>query len=175
MDGTSLTLSEYAAMEELKHQHREGWGSAAALWVIAAIILVVAIVYNWTKNCNEKVAFATGLSTLNGKIECIAPQVATLNSQMYGAAQAFAGLTVGVNDIKENYSAKLDALNNTVFWNPVNQGTNAFINGGWFNRPCCNNNGCGCSPNRTFAATTTYAQTGTPQVTMTESCSNDRC
>lgn len=173
MDG-NLTLSEYAAMEDLKHQHRDGWGCTTALWVIAAIILVVAVVYNWTKNCNEKVAFATGLANLDGRINCIAPQVQTLNSQMYGAAQTFAGLVVGVNDIKENYSAKLDALNNTVFWNPVNQGTNAFINSNLFNRSCCNN-GCGCSPNRTFAATTTYAQTGTPQVTLTESCANDRC
>lgn len=168
MDSSTMSLSEYVAVEELKHQHRDGWGCTTALWVIAAIILVVAVVYNWTKNCNEKVAFATSLSTLNGKIECMAPQVATLNSQMYGAAQTFAGLTVGVNDIKENYSAKFDALNNTVFWNPANQ----FWNGYGYQRNSCGS--CCGSPSRTFAQSTTYAQTGTPQVTVTESCANDR-
>lgn len=163
MDG--MTLSDYAAVRDMEYHHRDGWGSTTALWVIVAAIIIIAIVYNWNKNCNEKVAFATGLSNLNGKIECLAPQVATLNSQMYGAAQTFAGLVVGVNDVKENYGNKLDALNNTVYWNPVNSG---------YTRNCgCNS--CGCSPNRVFAQTSTYAQTGTPQVTVTESCANDRC
>lgn len=159
-----MTLSEYIAVEELKHQHRDGWGSTTALWVIAAIILVVAIVYNWTKNCNEKVQFATGLSNLNGKIECITPQVSKLNEQMYGAAQTFAGLTVGVDDLRNRTATQLDALNNTVYWNPINNG---------YSSRNCGCNSC-CSPNRTFAQSTTYAQTGTPQVTVTESCANDR-
>lgn len=166
MDGSNMTLSEYIAVEELKHQHRDGWGSTTALWVIAAIILVVAIVYNWVKSCNEKVRFATGLSDLNGRVNCLAPQVDTLNKQMYGAAQAFAGLTVGVDDLKNRTSAQLDALNNTVFWNPVNQG---YFRG---------NNGCGCnrgcSPSRVFAQTQTY-KPGDSQVTVTETCGNDRC
>lgn len=159
-----MTLSEYAAVKDIENHHREGWGSTTALWVLVAAVILIAIVYNWTKNCNEKVAFATGLSTLNGKIECITPQVRTLNEQMYGAAQAFAGLTVGVNDIKENYGNKLDALNNTVFWNPANNG--------YYSRNC---GGCCGSPSRTFAQSTQYAQTGTPQVTVTETCANDRC
>lgn len=169
MESNNLTVADYVAMEEVKHQHRDGWGSTTALWVIAAIILIVAIVYNWTKNCNEKVAFATGLSDLRGRVDCMAPQVSKLNDQMYGAAQTFAGLVVGVNDMKDNYSAKLDALNNTVFWNPINQL--------WENHGCgCQRSGgCCSSPSRVFAQSTQYAQTGTPQVTVTESCANDRC
>lgn len=167
MNDKTLTLAEYAAMEDIKHNHRDGWGCTTALWVIAAIILVVAIVYNWTKNCNEKVAFATGLSDLRGRMDCIAPQVGKLNDQMYGAAQAFAGLTVGVDDMRENYSAKLDALNNTVFWNPANQ---------FWNNGCgrMRNNCCGGSPSRVFAQTQTY-KPGDSQVTVTETCGNDRC
>lgn len=160
-----MTLQEYAAVKELEDNHRKGWGSTTALWVLVAAVIIIAIVYNWTKNCNEKVAFATGLSNLNGKIECITPQVATLNSQMYGAAQAFAGLTVGVNDIKQVYGEQIGQLNNTVFYNPANEG--------WFG--CGRSRGCCGSPSRVFAQSTQYAQTGTPQVTVTESCANDRC
>lgn len=88
---------------------------------------------------------------------------------MYGAAQAFAGLTVGVNDIKQVYGEQIGQLNNTVFYNPANNG--------WFGTACgTQRNGCGCGcPSRVFAQTSTYAQTGTPQVTVTESCANDRC
>lgn len=165
-----MEMQDYVAMRELEQNHGSCWAKSSPLWVIAAVLVIGFFVYNWTKNCNEKVAFATGLANLDGRINCLAPQVATLNNQMYGAAQTFAGLTVGVNDIKENYSAKLDALNNTVFYNPVN-------NGSLFGNVCgSRKNGCGCGcPSRVFAQTSTYAQTGTPQVTVTESCANDRC
>lgn len=159
----SMSLTDYAAVKELENHHRDDWGSATALWVLVAAVIVVAIVYNWTKNCNEKVAFATSLSDLAGKVNCIAPQVQTLNSQMYGAAQTFAGLTVGVNELRERTAVQLDALNNTVYWNPINSG--------YVSRSSC---GCGCNPNRVFAQSTQYAQTGTPTVTVTESCGNDR-
>ena len=115
-----MELQEYAAMRELENRNGEHWGTNTALWVLVAAVIIFAVVYNWTKNCNEKVAFATALSNLSGKIECVAPQVATLNGQMYGAAQAFAGLTVGVNDIKQVYGEQIGQLNNTVFYNPVN-------------------------------------------------------
>lgn len=159
-----MTLSDYAALRDVEHNQKDGWGSTTALWVLVAAVIIIAIVYNWTKNCNEKVQFATGLSNLNGRIECLAPQVSTLNSQMYGAAQAFAGLTVGVDDLKNRTATQLDALNNTVYWNPINNG---------YGSRNCGCNSC-CSPNRVFAQTSTYAQTGTPQVTVTESCANDR-
>lgn len=161
-----MELADYAAMRELEQNHGNCWAKSSPIWVIAAVIVIGFFVYMFNKNCGEKVAFATGLANLDGRINCLAPQVSKLNEQMYGAAQTFAGLTVGLNDIRENYSAKLDALNNTVYWNPVNNG--------WYRNVCCQqNNGC-CSPNRVFAQTSTYAQTGTPQVTVTESCGNDR-
>lgn len=162
-----MDVQEFAMIRELENRHGEHWGTNMTLGVLVAAVIIIAIVYNWTKNCNEKVAFATGLATLNGKVECITPQVATLNNQMYGAAQTFAGLVVGVNDMKENYSAKFDALNNTVFWNPANQYWDRTYSG-------CQRSGCGCSPNRVFAQTQTYTPS-TSQVTVTETCGNDRC
>ena len=162
-----MEMQDYVAMRELEQNHGSCWAKSSPLWVIAAVLVIGFFVYHWSKNENEKVAFATGLANLDGRVNCIAPQVQTLNAQMYGAAQAFAGLTVGVNDIKQVYGEQIGQLNNTVFYNPAN-------NGSWFGNGCSRNNGCGC-PSRVFAQTSTYAQTGTPQVTVTESCANDRC
>lgn len=164
----SMTLADYAAVRDIECRRGGSWGYTTALWVLVAAVIVFAVIYNWTKNCNEKVQFATGLSNLNGRIECIAPQVATLNAQMYGAAQAFAGLTVGVNEMRENSAAQFAALNNTVFFNPANQGYFCGQRRG-------SNCGCGCgTPNRIFAQTQTYAPKD-QQVTVTETCGNDRC
>lgn len=164
-----MEMQDYVAMRELEQNHGSCWAKSSPLWVIAAVLVIGFFVYHWSKNENEKVAFATGLANLDGRINCLSPQVATLNSQMYGAAQAFAGLTVGVNDIKQVYGEQIGQLNNTVFYNPANNGW--FGNGFGTQRSGC---GCGC-PSRVFAQTSTYAQTGTPQVTVTESCANDRC
>lgn len=158
-------MQDYVAMRELEQNHGSCWAKSSPLWVIAAVLVIGFFVYNWTKSCNEKVAFATGLANLDGRVNCIAPQVATLNSQMYGAAQAFAGLTVGVNDIKQVYGEQIGQLNNTVFYNPANEG--------WFGRRSGNCGGCGC-PSRIFAQTQTYAPKD-QQVTVTETCGNDRC
>lgn len=161
-----MEMQDYVAMRELEQNHGSCWAKSSPLWVIAAVLVIGFFVYHWSKNENEKVAFATGLANLDGRINCLSPQVATLNSQMYGAAQAFAGLTVGVNDIKQVYGEQISQLNNTVFYNPANEG--------WFGRRGNCGGGCGC-PSRVFAQSTQYAQTGTPQVTVTESCANDRC
>lgn len=165
-----MEMSDYVAMRELEQNHGNCWSRIAPVWIIAIIFVVGLFVYNWNKSCNEKVMFATGLANLDGRVNCIAPQVSKLNEQMYGAAQAFAGLTVGVDDIKSVYGHQINQLNNTVFYNPAN-------NGGWFGTGCgTQRNGCGSGcPSRVFAQTSTYAQTGTPQVTVTESCANDRC
>lgn len=158
-----MTLADYAAVRDIECRRGGSWGYTTAIWVLVAAVIVFAIVYNWTKNCNEKVQFANGLARLDGRLDCIEPQVKTLNSQMYGAAQTFAGLVTGVSDIKDVYGAQIGQLNETVFYNPVS--------GNFFGRS--NSCGCGCSPNRVFAQTQTYTPS-TSQVTVTETCGNDR-
>ena len=59
-----MTISDYASIKELENEHRDGWGSTTALWVIVAALILFAIVYNWTRNCNEKVQFANELAEM---------------------------------------------------------------------------------------------------------------
>lgn len=162
-----MELQDAAALQELSHRNNERWGTNTALWVIAAVVVIAFVANIWSRNCSEKVAFATGLANLDGRINCITPQVQTLNTQMYGAAQTFAGLVVGVNDMKESNQTQFGQLNNTVFYNPINNG---YVSCG-----ISRSGGCCGTPSRVFAQSTQYAQTGTPQVTVTETCANDRC
>lgn len=33
-----MTISDYAYIKELENEHRDGWGSTTALWVIVAAL-----------------------------------------------------------------------------------------------------------------------------------------
>lgn len=157
-----MDINEYVAVRELEQNHGSCWAKSSPLWVIAAVFVIGFFVYTWQKNCNEKVAFATGLANLDGRINCIAPQVTKLNEQMYDNARAVTGITVGFDDMKSVFGAQIGQLNNTVYYSRASLGS---CFGG------CNN---GCSPNRVFTQTQTYTP-GESSVTVTESCGNDRC
>lgn len=34
-----MTISDYASIKELENEHRDGWGSTTALWVIGDAVL----------------------------------------------------------------------------------------------------------------------------------------
>lgn len=42
---TGMSIQEYAAMRELECEHKKGWGATAAIWVIAAVIVIAFFVY----------------------------------------------------------------------------------------------------------------------------------
>lgn len=80
-----MNLQDYAAMRELECENKKGWGAAAALWVIAAVIVVAFFVYSWHQNCNERTQFAVGLANLTGRINCMEPDVRWAGQQLYKA------------------------------------------------------------------------------------------
>lgn len=156
--GTSMTISDYVMLKEAERDQSSGWSSSTALWVIVAVIILFAIVYNWTKNCNEKVQFATSLANLNGRVSCLEPDVRWLGTQMYGVAQTAAGIVTGVRDIKDDVSA----LNKTVYTCPIDDLTARFI--------VPSQAGCGCSRGgREFKETNTYTLASNA-VTVTDTC-----
>lgn len=156
-----MSISEYAAVKELENEHREGWGATTALWVIVAALIFIAIVYNWTRNCNEKIQFSTVLANLNGRVSCIEPDVRWAGQQLYAANGIIAATVQGVGDMKSNFSNQLFQLNNRVF----------------YDEDCCGcgegrgRRGCGCGGNREFAQTQAY-NLASQGVTVTERCRN---
>ena len=151
-----MDIKDYAAMQDLQHSRTEGWGSTTALWVIVAALIIIAIVYNWSKNCNEKVQFATGLANLSGQIQCLTPKVETLGAQMYGTAQTVAATVTGVASIKDCFGSQLYELNNSVFYHPRHGRK----------EECCGNGG-----NRVFNQKSTY-NLASQQVEVDEYCRN---
>ena len=130
-------------------------GKLSGIWAIVAVIVIFALVYLWSKNCNEKVQFSTALAKLDGRIDCIQPRVDWLGQQMYGVAQTASGLVVGVNDIKTN----VDALGKTIYQYPIDQLATAELG---------RRGGCG---NREFVQTQDYTLASTG-VQVTERCRN---
>lgn len=153
-----MTLSDYAAMRELECGHTKGWSSTTALWVLVAAVIIFAIVYNWTRNCNEKVQFATSLANLNGRVSCMEPDIRWAGQQLYAANTAISAAVQGVGDMKSNFENQLFQLNREVFFENNNYGRNS--------RSC----GCGCG-NREFAQTQNYTL-ASQGVTVTEKCIN---
>lgn len=162
----NMSLADYAAMRDLENSERHcnrHYGVLAPLWVIVAVIIILAIVYNWTKNCNEKVQFATGLSRLEGRIACIEPDIRWAGQQLYHANGTIQSIDRGVRDMAQSYGDQLFQLNRATFYDD-NCGC------GCGNGRGRNNCGCGCG-NREFAQTQNYTL-ASQGVTVTERCRN---
>lgn len=151
-----FNLQDYAAMRDLECQHRKGWGSTTALWVIAAVIIIGFIVYNWTVNCNEKVQFATGLAKLDGRVDAIEPVVTAHGNNLYSLNGVTSATVQGVKDMKHTFGEDIFQLNDEIFYNPRRRSG------------CGCNSGCG---NREFRQTSTYNLAST-NVTVDETCRN---
>lgn len=105
-----MTISDYASIKELENEHRDGWGSTTALWVIVAALILFAIVYNWTRNCNEKVQFAVGMARMEGRLNCIEPDVRWAGQQLYAANGAISATVQGVGDMKPMFDKNRNEL-----------------------------------------------------------------
>lgn len=160
MDAMSnMSIQDFAALREMEHDKTAGWGGTTALWVLVAAVIIFAIVYNWTKNCNEKVLFSTGLANLQGRIDCMTPKVETLGAQNYQTAQVLAG-TVSTLNVSDKY---------------INQNLNEINERFLYNRGCGEHRGCGegrgCGGNRRFDQRSTYIPS-TTEVIVSETCQN---
>lgn len=159
----TMSIQDFAALREMEHDKTSNWGGTTALWVLVAAVIIFAIVYNWTKNCNEKVQFSTALANLGGRLSCIEPDVRWAGQQLYNANGVIAATVQGVGDMKTNYGNQLFQLNREIFYDE------SCGCSGHGNR---RNGGCGCSGgNRRFDQRSTYIPQST-EVIVSESCVN---
>lgn len=154
---TGMSIQEYAAMRELECEHKKGWGATAAIWVIAAVIVIAFFVYSWHNSCNERTQFAVGLANLTGRVNCMEPDVRWAGQKLYDANGSIKSLDRGVRDMAQNFGDQLFQLNDEVFYD-TSRGR------------CGNRNGCGCGcGGREFRQQSTYNLAST-QVTVDETC-----
>lgn len=157
----NMNLQEYAAMRGLECSHTKGWGLTAAVWVVAAIVLLGFVVNIWNRNCNEKVQFANGLARLTGRIDCMEPDVRWAGQKLYEANGTIQSINRGVRDMAQNFGDQIFQLNDEVFYDNT-----------------CNrrgrNCGCGCDNNRKFTQTSKY-NLASQSVDVTETCGGCNC
>lgn len=162
MEGTNMSIQEYAAMRGLECENKKGWGATAAIWVVAAVIVIAFFVYSWHRNCNERTQFAVGLANLTGRVNCMEPDIRWAGQQLYAANGAISATVQGVGDMKQNFANQLFQLNREVFYDN-DCGCNG--NGRGRGRSC----GCGSCGSREFNQRSTY-NLASQQVTVDETC-----
>lgn len=142
-------------MRDLECQHRRGWGTSAAIWVLVGIVVLGIIFWAWNKGCTEKTEIAVGLANVVGRVNSIEPALTAQGNNIYKINGVLASTVQGVGDLKECTNDKFEFLENQIL----------------FQR---NRRGCGCSDgygNREFRQTSTYNLAST-NVTVDETCRN---
>ena len=147
-----MSLQDYAAMRELEHNHKDGWGLTTALWVVAGVFILAVLFWGWSKMNTEKTEIAVGLANIAGRVNAIEPAVTSQGNNIYKINGVLASTVQGVGDLKECTNDKLDLLENQIL----------FQRG----RGC----GSGCG-NREFRQTSTYNLAST-NVTVDDTCRN---
>lgn len=146
-----MNLQDYAAMRDLECQHKQGWGTSAAILVLVGIAVLGIIFWAWNKGCTEKTEIAVGLANVVGRVNSIEPAVTAQGNNIYKLNGVVSATVQGVGDFKECANDKFDFLENQVL----------------FQR---RSGGCGCG-NREFRQTSTYNLAST-NVTVDETCRN---
>lgn len=141
-------------MRELEHRNSSGFGSTAAKWVIAAVIVLAFLVYIWQQNCNEKVQFATAVAKLDGRVDAIEPAVTAQGNNLYKLNGVTAATVQGVKDMRDCFGDSIYNLDEAVFRSHRRSGS-----------------GCGGCGNREFRQTSTY-NLASQAVTVDETCRN---
>ena len=147
-----MNLQDYAAMRDLECQHKKGWGTSAAIWVLVGIVVLGIIFWAWNKGCTEKTEIAVGLANVVGRVNSIEPAVTSQGNNIYKLNGVLASTVQGVGDFKECANDKFDFLENQIL----------------FQR---GRSGCGGCGNREFRQTSTYNLAST-NVTVDETCRN---
>lgn len=151
-EGSMMNVQDYAAMREIENGHNKHAGAIAAIWAIVAVIVIAFFVYIFQKNCNEKVQFATSIARLDGRLDCVEPQVQKNAKNVYKINGVLASTVQGVKDMDDN----MYQMNKTLYWDDSRRSRR---------RDC---DECG---NRTFNQRSTY-NLASQEVTVDERCTN---
>lgn len=136
----------------------KGWGSGmmAAMWVIAAVIVIALLAYIWNRNCSEKAEIAAGVQKLVGRVDALEPAVTAQGNNIYKLNGVMASTVQGVKDLKQCFGDDIYQLNEEIFYGRNHSHGRS---------------GCGGCGNREFKQTSTYNLAST-DVTVEETCRN---
>lgn len=143
-----MNLQDYAAMRELEHSHKDGWGLTTALWVVVGVIIFAVFVWVWNRMNTEKTEIAVGLANVVGRVNAIEPAVTAQGNSIFNLNGVVSATVQGVSDFKECTTDKFNALEGSIF-----------------------RRNCGSCGNREFKQSSVYNLAST-NVTVDETCRN---
>lgn len=114
MDG--ISVQDLMAYNELTRNHHEGkWSIATSLWVIVAIIFVIALLWYVHRSGSDKADLAASIQGLYGRVNSLEPAVTAQGQNLYSINSVLSATTQAVGDFKSVANAQLAALDGAVF------------------------------------------------------------
>lgn len=119
----AMTLREFArgdrydGYDRYDHYDRQTgkWSLSAAVWVIAAIIVLMAILWFVHRTGQDKAELAASIQGLYGKVNAIEPAVTAQGNNIYQLNGVVSATVQGVGNLKTFAEDQIAALNGAVF------------------------------------------------------------
>ena len=112
----NMTVQDLMAYNELTRNHHEGkWSIATSLWVIVAIIFVIALLWYVHRSGSDKADLAASIQGLYGRVNALEPAVSAQGQNLYSINSVLSATTQAVGDFKSVANAQLAALDGAVF------------------------------------------------------------
>lgn len=112
----NMTVQDLMAYNELTRNHHEGkWSIATSLWVIVAIIFVIALLWYVHRSGSDKADLAASIQGLCGRVNALEPAVTAQGQNLYSINSVLSATTQAVGDFKSVANAQLAALDGAVF------------------------------------------------------------
>ena len=112
----NMTVQDLMAYNELTRNHHEGkWSIATSLWVIVAIIFVIALLWYVHRSGSDKADLAASIQGLYGRVNALEPAVTAQGQNLYSINSVLSATTQAVGDFKSVANAQLAALDGAVF------------------------------------------------------------
>lgn len=121
----NMTVQDLMAYNELTRNHHEGkWSIATSLWVIVAIIFVIALLWYVHRTGADKADLASSIQGVVGRVNAIEGAVTSQGNNLYSVNSVLSATTQAIGDFKSVTNAQLAALDSAVFTPRYQQGCN---------------------------------------------------
>lgn len=112
-----MTFQDVMALSQMsKEERKEGsWSVATSLWVIVAIIFVIALLWYVHTSGKDKADLAASIQGVVGRVNAIEPAVTAQGSAIASINGVLSATTQAIGDYKAVANAQLAALDDAVF------------------------------------------------------------
>lgn len=115
MDNFVQDLFAYRELSNDNQKHDCKWSMSTAIWVIVAIIFVVALLWYVHRSGNDKADLSASIQKLYGKVEALEPAVTAQGNNLYALNSVMSATTQAIGDFKGVANEQIAALNGAVF------------------------------------------------------------